>query len=573
MPTTNIFLCIPPDYDHNYPPLGTPALCAYLKQKGLVVSQADLNLEYRDFLAGSIECGTDRLAEKRALLKPALKKFFSENLKGRYYSSFLLREGKGSFVDLPYDNNTNSSFYFTERLVSSPYLWDYLQDSKENTFLQFFKDIKLLERLEDEDTGLLSISIISPSQAIASLTLGLFVKKNLTNIHVNIGGQWPTLFRQALRQNKDFFRCFDSIIVFEGETPLYQLATALRGRSDISKIPNVITKNSSIDAAVKHQGEDMDLLPAPDFDGLPLVSYDDSQEDNISLTFETSRGCYWSRCAYCVDLPLPKPLYRRKDARLVVRDIKELQKKYGVRMLLLGDPGMSPRQMLEVSSQIIKERIDIGWWVMCRLDPGFTPEIFKLASRAGLKKINFGFESASDHICDLLDKGNRRERSARVIRECAESGIQVDLQTILGLPRETFDHALETVDFLLKNKAHISTVTFNIFYLTPENYVYRDPGKYGISYEKGDNLPFRFFIPFSNPEGMSRDQAHMAQHIYYTLRGKGQRKESEAVFAQEDLEPGAFVPQETAQLGLCGESVTIGYLHNKETDSYLFSDD
>jgi hypothetical protein len=48
----NVFLCIPQDYDHNFPPLGTPALCAFLKQKGIDASQTDLNLKYRDLKTG-----------------------------------------------------------------------------------------------------------------------------------------------------------------------------------------------------------------------------------------------------------------------------------------------------------------------------------------------------------------------------------------------------------------------------------------------------------------------------------------------------------------------------------------
>jgi hypothetical protein len=44
-------LAIPPDYDHNFPPLGTPALSAFLKNKGMPCAQVDLNMGYRDFLA------------------------------------------------------------------------------------------------------------------------------------------------------------------------------------------------------------------------------------------------------------------------------------------------------------------------------------------------------------------------------------------------------------------------------------------------------------------------------------------------------------------------------------------
>ncbi|MFZ6016557.1 MAG: radical SAM protein [Nitrospirota bacterium] len=149
--------------------------------------------------------------------------------------------------------------------------------------------------------------------------------------------------------------------------------------------------------------------------------------------------------------------------------------------------------MLEVSQRILNEGIEINWWCMARLDNGFNRRVFELAAKAGLKKINFGFESASDRICELLNKGNKKGRSSRIIRDYSKAGIEVDLQTMLGLPQETFDDGLETVDFLVTHKEFISHVTFNIYYLTPANFIYQEPQRYGIEYERETSLPFRFF--------------------------------------------------------------------------------
>lgn len=512
-----VLLAIPPDYDHNYPPLGTPALAAFLKKNGVSCAQTDLNIEYRDFLAQKIS-GEFALSadEKRFFMKPAIGKFFSEKLHGRYYSEYLPRNNAG---DLPYNNNTNSSFHFYERLISSGHLWRYLEDIDENTFAQFYKESGILERLRKSDVGLFGISVISPAQAIASLTLGLLVKKNLPHIHVTMGGQWVTLYRDAILRKRELFSCFDSLIVFEGETALYKLARALDEDRPIGRIQNIILKDTGKYSEGGRLEEDMDKLPCPDFDGLPLGRYDENSSGHPALTYETSRGCYWSRCAYCVDLPLPKPSYRRKNPRLVVDGMKELKAKYNTSYLLFGDPGLSPRQMREISQIMIAEGVEMELWTMARLDEGFNRELFDLAFRAGFRQINFGFESANDRVCASLDKGNFRERSARIIRDCAASGIRVDLQTILGLPGESFDEALDTIDFLVSNKNSISHVTFNTYYLTPFNYIHNNPDKYGIEFEKDPSLPFRFFIPFNDTRGLSSDQVSILQKIYYSMAG------------------------------------------------------
>ncbi|MEW6675768.1 MAG: hypothetical protein AB1348_07215 [Nitrospirota bacterium] len=68
-----VLLCIPPDYDHNFPPLRTPALCAFLRQKGIETIQVDLNLRYRDFLAEHISGESINLEEKGFFLNPSSK--------------------------------------------------------------------------------------------------------------------------------------------------------------------------------------------------------------------------------------------------------------------------------------------------------------------------------------------------------------------------------------------------------------------------------------------------------------------------------------------------------------------
>lgn len=562
-------LCIPPDYDHNFPPLGTPALAAFLKKKGVACSQIDLNLGYRYFLARHVSGESPFNQEERIFfLQPLLKKFFAQKLQGRYYSAFLPGAGDGVLPHLPYGNNTNSSFYFCERLLSSGHLWTYLEDVNENTFYQFYRDHGIVGILEKNDIRLLGISVISPTQAIAGLTLGLLVKKKLPQVHVTIGGQWPTLYREAILQKKELFRCFDSVIVFEGENALYELIRRLQTKAVICSIPNVITRDIVSEPGWARREEDLDELPCPDFDGLALKDYDESKNGQVSLTYETSRGCYWSKCAYCVDLPLPKPTYRAKSADLVVKGMKSLQQRYNAGYLLFGDPGLSPRQMRAVSRKMIDEHVEMAWWTMARLDPGFSRELFDLAHAAGLQQVNFGFESASDRVCRLMDKGNQLDRSSRIIRDCAGAGIKVDLQTMVGLPGETFADGLETIDFLITHKEFISSVTFNTYYLTPGNHVYLHPEKYGIDYLKTPQMPFRFFTPFKNKNGLDIDQAYLLEKIYYSLMNKSADNKSEII--ARPVQPSG---QGYARLAFLGESCDIRYQYDVRTGMYTFIDD
>jgi len=521
-----ILLYIPPDYEYNFPPLGTPALLGYLKAKKIEATQVDLNMAYRDFLVEKINAeGLDK-NEKRCLVNILTRMFFTQKLNGRYYSQLLPRRHGKALSDLHYNNGSNSSFYFTERLLQDKHLFRYLADKENNTFYQFYLSGKIIERLRKDKIDLLGISVTSPSQAIPALTLGLLVKTFLPDIHVNFGGQWVTLFRDELKKRDDLFACFDSLIVFEGESPLYGLCCAIADGKEPA-LANVITQKNK-NPLLNTKGEDLNVLACPDFSGLPLKDYDARHKGQV-LTYEVSRGCYWSKCAYCVDLPLPKPAYRAKRVDIVVKEVKELIRRHGATDLMMGDPGMSPRQMREVSRELIRQKVKIKWWTMARLDPGFNRKIFEAAGRAGLWQINFGFESACDRVCDFLDKGNRREISQRVIADCAASGIKANLQTMIGLPGETHKDAMDTVSFLIENKKDIAGVTFNIFYLPPHNHVYDNPERYGISFDKNKVLPFQFFIPFENKQGMTVLQAQYIMNVYHQLlAGTGQKPKTKA---------------------------------------------
>lgn len=569
-------LCIPPDYERNFPPLGTPALAAFLKSHGVAVGQRDLNMAYRGFILDRVEGPALPLGARKLLLRTLTKKFFRENLRGRYYSRHLQRTRESHLPELPYDNNTNSSFQFTERLLNSPQLRRYLTDARENTFLQFYRTAAVLDRVRKEGVSLLGLSVTSPSQAIPSLTLGLMVKKALPKVHVAFGGQWVTLFRRQLLARKDLFECFDSLIVFDGETPLLDLARSLRDNKR-GPILQVLTKESGVEDCDRFKDEDLDLLPCPDFDGLPLGEYDDWSPAGPALTCETSRGCYWSKCAYCVDLPLPRPSYRFRSPGRVARDFSGLKERYGARLLMLGDPGMSPKQMRGVSEAILKKGVKMDWWCMARMDGGFDRSLFETARKAGLTAVNFGFESASDRVCDGVHKGNRVERSSRVIKDCHAAGIAVNLQTMLGLPGETWEEGLKTVDFLVRHRDCVADATFNIFYLTPSNLVFLAPEKYGLTVPKKKILPFMFFLPFRNERGISGREADLLQKLHRSLVER--KTSASAVPCRDDL---SFLPQvslaegvarEELTLRLNGETSSLGYLRKLDNGDLCLLDD
>jgi len=128
-------------------------------------------------------------------------------------------------------------------------------------------------------------------------------------------------------------------------------------------------------------------------------------------------------------------------------------------------------------------------------------------------------------MLDIINKGIRLSAVEKIIRDCRAAGIEVSLQMMIGMPRETRDDVLRTIDFLITNRAAISQVTFNIYYLTPACDVFLNPAKFGISIRE-PNTDFKFFHNFSHLEqGLSRDEAREFLALYNILYDKKLLKE------------------------------------------------
>ena len=500
----SICLFIPPVYDRAYPPLGTAILVGFLKSKGGMAYQDDLNILYLDYI------------KENNLEMIFTPEYRGEKIRKRVYYYKILQY-KGAFDSFSYwfENNPGSSFAFTERLLSSSILLRYIIDEKENPFVNFFYQ-RLLPRIKKGEYNIIGFSITSPSQAVASFTFGYFIKKRFPEIKVIIGGQWVSFYREELQKREDFNLFYDYLIYFEGETPLFNLIDALENHKPLSEVPNLIYRdNGRWIFSSRFSDEDMDKLPAPDFDGLPLKQYSGSTK-NLSLTFETSRGCYWNKCIFCIDLPLPKPRYREKSPDLAIRDIKNLIKKYHVEHLLISNATFSPWQMKELSKRILEERINISWWTMARFDDKFDRETLELAKRAGCSMIGFGLESINERVLNFIDKGTRVETIKRIIKDAHELNLGIYFQTMVGLPSETLGEALDTFGFLIRNHEAIDrNATFNIYYLIPKNKVFLNPDKYGIKLKQCQRLPFRYFYPFEHVTGnIDRKKAKKIINFY-----------------------------------------------------------
>jgi radical SAM superfamily enzyme YgiQ (UPF0313 family) len=129
-----------------------------------------------------------------------------------------------------------------------------------------------------------------------------------------------------LRRCQNLFNLTDDFIVFEGETALLELVNQLAGKKDFSKVPNLIYRqNGKVIVNQPFYSENVNQLPAPNYDGFPLDGYL-SPEPVLPVQF--SRGCYYKDCAFCA-LTLDHQNFRQKEPGRTVEELEWLKQRYG----------------------------------------------------------------------------------------------------------------------------------------------------------------------------------------------------------------------------------------------------
>ncbi len=245
--------------------------------------------------------------------------------------------------------------------------------------------------------------------------------------------------------HKRLFRLIDSVIIYEAEQALADLVNALNSKSTIDQIPNLVRwRNGKITFPNSIEVTNLNSLPIPDYYDLPLYKYLFPEPVFAMLS---SRGCYWDRCAFCA-ITSNQLNYRTRNIDLVLIDLAKLQALYGVRWFHFRDMLMSPAYLRRFSLAILDKGLDIRWICRARFEAAFTRDILMLMANAGCVQIWFGFETASQRVLDLMDKGTEVSVVARILDDCKNVGMGVHMLAIHGFPSETFEEAEETVSFL-----------------------------------------------------------------------------------------------------------------------------
>jgi anaerobic magnesium-protoporphyrin IX monomethyl ester cyclase len=448
---TDVCLVKLPNHNIDYPHLATPTLAARLRAEQFAVELVDINLELHDYLLTA-----EALKRIEGELIPQLLQFnrvsideirrlrrFLEQFHGiaqtighaeierqkllmqrRDYASVF-----GSDATLPplaVFNVASINRVLVDRALSMAML------GESNMISQFLED--QAARLAGLHPAVVGISLLQIQRRAA--VWFAHTLKSLGDMTIVIGGPDATSFGV---QYLHAYTCFDAAFQFEAEDSFARFMDGV----PLESIPGVAYRDAK--GEIRANLADVDKARStflPDFSGLSLDKY-----LLPTLPLSASRGCAFARCKFCNHYRTYSDYYEN-DANTTVNNLATLSSLYDTRYFHFVDDMLEHRLGTAIATEILRRGLDLRIMTYARFEKGFSPAELDVWSRAGIRLIEWGLESASPSVLKAMSKGIRLQQVDDLLSAAADVGVLSKVLMFHNYPGESVDDLRESINFL-----------------------------------------------------------------------------------------------------------------------------
>ncbi len=322
--------------------------------------------------------------------------------------------------------------------------------------------------------------LVGFSICFAQLTSSIYflkkIKAKFPELKTVIGG--PCCSGDMGESLKNVFEEIDYVIQGEGELPLYNLVVSLIQGKEPDISPAQIT--------------DLNSLPVPDYSDYFRQAEDIAKKNpfQAKLPMEVSRGCWWSKCAFC-NLNLQWKGYRVKSAKKVAGEINELVKKYQVLSVSFMD-NLIPPDSDKLFSTIDRLGKDLRIFSEIRADTPLMTLI--LMGKAGMNEVQVGIEALSSRLLKKMKKGTTAIQNIEIMKNCEAKGMPRLVGNMIlqfpGSDEKDVEETMKNLDFVFP----FSPLKGIPFWLGYYSYVWKNPKEFLIK-KTGNHPKYSYMIP------------------------------------------------------------------------------
>jgi len=316
----------------------------------------------------------------------------------------------------------------------------------------------------------------------------------------------------------------DAIVIGEGEMTSREMIATVESGESLGSVRGLVYRDGDriLFTPPRPILENLEELPFPAVDLCEMGRYYPSFEQVSTVPavqMLASRGCAGS-CLYCYKMYDRK--IRLRDPKRIVDEMEYYVRRLGAREIKFWDEHFtwSHDHVRMICREIIDRGLKVRWWISCRADT-VDRKILKVMKDAGCWCINFGVESAIQKNLDTLNKHETVERIRYAVRLAHSVGIKTHTTYIFGIPGETFEEGLQTIEFARE----LGSFTVEFFPITPfpgtPLYAGIGKGRFGTMSEnladQGMLLERPCFVPFTMTADEMMELRRLA-YIKYFMR-------------------------------------------------------
>ncbi len=321
-------------------------------------------------------------------------------------------------------------------------------------------DRKLLQLLQDYKPDIIGITTFSYCYHYA---LDLITKvKQQTNTPIILGGAHVSAVKAEILKKT----AADFAIKGEAETNFVIFLKELqKTKPNFRLIPNLIWRNKNGQVQENPNSpfiQNLDNLPFPDYSEFKFEKYPYYTTKTIPII--TSRGCPY-QCNYCsVQLSMGRG-FRARSPENVLQEIKHWYKQ-GFKNFEINDDcfSLDLKRAEKICDLIIQNELKITYQLYngIRVDR-ISKRLLKKMKMSGCITISYGAESGNQEILNRIGKNINLSQIKRAVQWTNEVQIKNSVNFIIGHPGETWETALETIEFA----ASLPTNFVNFYNLIP----------------------------------------------------------------------------------------------------------
>ncbi len=273
-----------------------------------------------------------------------------------------------------------------------------------------------------------------------------------------LGGEHGTAVPESVLRTS----VIDMVALGEGSETVLDIAAAWRAApgsrdswSGIKGIAYLGADGRMIDTGLAPRKRDVDSIPLPDWDSLPIREYIDRHQINganigRSMPLLATWGCPY-QCTFCSNPGMWTQAWIPRSPKLVADEMEFYKKKYDVTNFDFQDltAMIQRRWILEFCRELVERRLDVTW----QLPSGTRAEVFdeevaRNLYAAGLRLLSFAPESGSPKMLKLVKKQVDLDKMLNSMRVALGVGFKLSCFIVIGFPGETAETLGETMTLI-----------------------------------------------------------------------------------------------------------------------------